>query len=68
VQFGRRAVLVALGERVLRGIDRLGRVDVELGPRALRALAGDDRAQPAEGVDADLRDRSRPRRPAQLLA
>ena len=55
VQLGRGAVLVALGERVALEVDRLGRAaqrGLAAGPA--RALARDDRAVPAERVDADL--------------
>ena len=57
VDLGRRAVLVARGERVAspgrsaaRGVDRRGPP-----PGRRGALAGDDRAQPGERVDAELR-------------
>ena len=55
VDLGRRAVLVALGERVPLGVDRRVRLDLEATPRPARAVAGHDRLQPRQGVDPDLR-------------
>jgi hypothetical protein len=54
MDLGRRAILVALEERVGLGIDRLRRLDgvAVAGPRG--ASGGDDRLQPRQRVDADL--------------
>ena len=56
VDLGRRAVLVALGERVGLGVDRRGRASARSPPPGrVGALAGDDRPLPGERVDAQLR-------------
>ena len=55
VELRRRAVLVAGGERVALGIDRLARRHVEERARARAALARDDHPQARERVDAQLR-------------
>ncbi len=55
VQLGRRAVLVALGERVALHVDRDRRRAGGLAAGAHRALAGDDHLVSAERVDSDFR-------------
>jgi hypothetical protein len=54
VDLWRRAVLVAFQERVALGVDRRLGLDAEAAAGAGGALAGDDRLQPGERVDAEL--------------
>src|SRR5207245_10025043 len=59
VELGRRELLVALGERILCGVDACVARVLARKPwrsaRALRALAGDDRLVPAERVYSEFR-------------
>ena len=58
LQLGRRLLLVAGRERVVRRIDRRARGRLDERSRAVLAVAGHDRAQSCELVDAQLRHRA----------